>query len=261
MPKLFGMICLSCVSTSPAHSSLCRLCGLKEATCRAHIIPKLFWKRIRKEAKHLLRINMATPKETKFTQSGIWERGILCPDCDNRLGVYDEYAYQVLPETPDPANYKNLDRGVRVYHLGKIDIDRFRRFLAALLLRAGLSQDVLFRRVKLGPYEDRLRDALNDGDAPTLAAITAFVVLYQPPTFNLIQWPPFNRRIDGVNMIQFYLFPWKLLIKLDKQPFRAPFDSICFTAQNPAVAAVEDDHSPGERAALRYVASRLRSVD
>src|SRR5262245_22996206 len=117
----------------------CRLCGENDATCKSHIIPRRFYDRIKKQDSPLLDFDVRSRFKSRNTQSGIWERDILCPSCDGKIGEYDNYAYHVLPAKPDPAKLRLYPMNLRVYELGAIEVDRFRMFLASLAWRAGMA--------------------------------------------------------------------------------------------------------------------------
>jgi hypothetical protein len=142
----------------------CQLCGAAPASCKAHIIPRQFYKRIRGTGKHLYELHVEKAIERRFTQSGIWEYGILCPKCDGKLGVLDEYGYEVLPENLEQTSIKHLAPGASVYELGLIDADKFRKFLVALIWRSSRSTHEMFRFMKIGPYEKRFESILTGKD-------------------------------------------------------------------------------------------------
>ena len=156
---------------------ICKLCGLKEASCKAHIIPRQFFHRMRKSSPHLFQLTAVGQAFQKgHSQSGIWEKGILCGDCDGRLGTLDSYAYSILPPLPDSLSFFPHDPWLRTYTLGNIDVDRFKRFLVSLSWRAHHATHLLFQHVDLGPYETKFHNVLL-GTAPqaVLDAVSAVV--------------------------------------------------------------------------------------
>ncbi|HEX7470245.1 MAG TPA: hypothetical protein VF437_05860 [Verrucomicrobiae bacterium] len=70
-------------------------------------------------------------------------------------------------------------------------------------------------------------------------------------------WPPARTRFEGVNVFQFYLYPWKLILKLDKRAFNHPFDKLAITSGKPVLAVVQDFLGQREIAALRRLKQRL----
>ena len=218
----------------------CKLCGVKEASCKAHIIPRQFYHRMRKQSPHLEIYSIGTSVERSTTQSGIWERGILCAGCDGKLGQFDDYAYKVLPATLDARKFRHFAPRLSVYELGNVDVEKFQWFLVALAWRAAVARHPLFRRVKLGPYEERFRNVLLKTDLNALSSVAAVVCLFRPPNYDEILPMPHRSKYDGVNVIQFYLYPWKLLLKVDQQDFASPFDDLALAPNRPATAFVHD---------------------
>ena len=238
----------------------CKLCGVKEASCKAHIIPRQFYHRMRKKSPHLLTYNIGSSVERSTTQSGVWERGILCPKCDGKLGQFDDYAYKVLPATTDARKFHHFAPGLSVYELGNVDVEKFRWFLVALVWRAAVATHPLFRSVKLGPYEERFRNVLLKTDLNALGSVAAVVCLFQPPNYEEIFFKPLRSKYDGVNVIQFYLYSWKLLLKVDQRNFVAPFDDLALSSGRQAFAFVHDFLSQEEIKMVRSLKAAVKSM-
>jgi hypothetical protein len=181
------------------------------------------------------------------TQNGIHQNDLLCAECDNQIGQYDKYAYEVLPPKIDQKKLKSpFGHGLHIYEIGEIRVEIFRLFLVSLVWRAGIARDPMFQLVKLGEYEDRLKQILLGKKTELLDAVTAVIVLFCPPKYPNIMWSPFSSKMEGINIATFYLPPWKLLLKLDRRPFNDPFDKFALSAGKPTFAAVQDFWSKGE---------------
>ena len=180
-----------------------------------------------------------------YTQSGVHDSGILCRECDGLLGRYDNYAYTVLPEKVEATRVHHLGRGQAVVSLGRVDVKRFRLFLASLAWRAGISANPMFQLVTLGPYESRLKEALL-GKTAHLDAIGAVVFLFRPPKYADGLWSPFCRKINGVNTAVFYLPPWRLEMRLDKREFAPPFSKFAIREAAESFAVVQNYWTDGE---------------
>lgn len=237
----------------------CRICRSSPASCKAHIIPKQFYKRIRGEEKHLFELHAAEELERRYTQNGIWEQGILCPKCDERLGVFDDYAYEILPEIISPNLVKPLGPGTNLYEVGLVDINKFRRFLAALIWKSACSTHSLFRFVKVGPYLERLEKVLTGEDESLLRQLDCVLVHLMPPRYDKVLIPPYPIKCDGgINCLLFYLYPWKLIIKLDRRPFLHPFNSIVLRGGTVNYAMMTTTFTQGEIQILADVQKRIK---
>ena len=226
----------------------CKLCGEQKKLIKAHIIPKQYYRRIIHEGSkpHLLKFEIDNISNESKTQSGIYQDDLLCADCDNKIGQYDKYGYEILTRQIDDKKLQVIAKGHQVYEIGEIQIEAFRLFLVSLAWRSGIAQDQFFSLVKLGVYEERLKQILLGKKSEVLDSITAVIVLFRPPKYPDIMWSPFCSKMDGINLAIFYLPPWKILLKLDRRPFGHPFDKFALAVGKPAYAAVHDFWSIGE---------------
>ena len=224
----------------------CKLCGQRKKLIKAHIIPKQFYRRIMHGTPNLLKFEVDNVVNRSITQSGVHQNDLLCSDCDNQIGRYDDYAYEVLTRQIDEKKLHSFGRGLYVYEIGEIRVEIFRLFLVSLVWRAGIARDQMFQLIKLGSYEERLKQILLGKKSELLDSITAVIILFRPPKYPDIMWSPFCSKMDGINIATFYLPPWKIWLKLDRRPFRDPFDKFALTIGKPVYATVQDFWSKGE---------------
>jgi hypothetical protein len=234
---------------------ICRLCGKNEASCKAHIIPRKFYHRMRSGAPHLAVVDPQNPQRRLTSQSGIHEQGLLCSECDGKIGLLDNYAYTILPEFPDKTKIHPLPilKNMSIVDMGEIDLPRFFQFAVSLAWRAGISSHPFFEWVKLGSYEERLRQYLLAGIATPKPEISVLVNLFQPPEFEKIMPHPNSAKFSGRNVIVFYLYPWKLVIKLDRRPFDDSLNKMVLAADGNSIAMVQNYLTRGEIAYLNNV--------
>ena len=237
----------------------CQICGAAPASCKSHIIPRQFYSRLLGDAKHLLRLEVEETIQRGFSQSGIREQGILCPECDGRLGVFDDYAYMVLPARVSSGKTKYWVPSVTVVDMGLIDVQRFKMFLAALLWRASRSTHEMFRHVKLGSFGKRLKGVLTGKDTSWLGSADCVIVHLDPPRYDKILLQPFVEEYDGVRVVRFYLYPWKLLIKLDERPFGPVWQQLILKVGAPTHALVMNDFSRGEVEMLADLQRKIKA--
>ena len=111
--------------------------------------------------------------------------------------------------------------------------------------------------MELGPYADRLRQLLLADVSTPKPEIAVVISLFQPRDYDKIMFPPVRTRFGEVNVFQFYLHPWKLILKLDKQSFKHPFDKLALSTGSQVLALVQDFLSRGEIAALSRLKRQL----
>ena len=93
----------------------CKLCGEYKKLCEAHIIGRPFFKFLypnRVASGTLVAITRFKDEycRVRVPAVGVYDKGILCAECDNVLGRYDEYAAKMLlntkfDETPEKEAY------------------------------------------------------------------------------------------------------------------------------------------------------------
>jgi hypothetical protein len=108
-----------------------------------------------------------------FPQLGEYDENILCAECDNKLGVFDNYALKVCKEFPQ----KHTTPRDNIFEMPDVDGDSFAKFVLAVLWRASISKRPAAAAVRLGKHESIARDVLFG--AKPLNAMSAFRVLFQ----------------------------------------------------------------------------------
>jgi hypothetical protein len=121
---------------------ICKLCG-KEAILRmSHIIPRSYYKRLKKESGQLLLVSSAE-ENPKLTNSDPKER-LLCGDCEQFLSSnYEVYGTVILRQSENVI--KNDDHIV----INGFDYKRMYLFFISILWRASLSTHPTFQAVSL----------------------------------------------------------------------------------------------------------------
>jgi hypothetical protein len=99
----------------------------------AHILPRGFSRLIRADpASELLKV-AADKVGPAFPQLGETDQGILCADCDAKLGKDDGYAIDVC------RSFQPDDLKSDPFEIGSVDADRFSKFILSFLWRASIS--------------------------------------------------------------------------------------------------------------------------
>lgn len=129
----------------------CYYCKQEKDLIRAHVLPRKFY------IKDSSGVYQGIHKDGTYKnwQCGFYDRGILCGNCDNILGHYDNEAYKLLLNI-DTKKQKTDWNGIRAYHYKKeeFDYEKIRKFFIALIWRASISKKGFNGVVNLGKYED-----------------------------------------------------------------------------------------------------------
>jgi hypothetical protein len=210
------------------HDGFCRLCGKNAMLIKAHILPKGFYAPIwdygesgvpKGERVPVIVSLGETGRKPVQTQSGIWDRHILCAACDgNILGPLDKYATHLLIDTPSWMLHAQDEHGEPMLQIiESYDYQRLKLFYMSLLWRSEVTSHSFFKEVKLGPWEPRLREALLAGEPGSQEFFSVAPFCYTGD-FGKIMQNPIRQRIGGVNYVRFRYPGGGFVIKVDQRP-------------------------------------------
>ena len=135
----------------------CKYCNKTKKLCNAHIVPRNFY------------LNYKTIKYRSINDKGkykIWQCGevdknILCSDCDNLLGKYDNEVQKLLLQ--DIEKYLIFrDQNFALYEIesSHYNYEYIRLFFISLIWRASISNLDEFKYISIGKYENIASDIL-----------------------------------------------------------------------------------------------------
>ena len=169
----------------------CRLCLQEKALLRkSHIIPDFMYNGVFDEKHRLIPTevdaNTRRIRKGKPVQTGEFEGGILCNECDNNvLGGYEDYASKTLyggifsGNAPIFENFTQEKDGIIFTQCRNLDYRRFKLFLLSILWRSSICTRPFFDKVSIGPHEEMIRRMLLEGNAgsPDAYPIALFTFL------------------------------------------------------------------------------------
>jgi hypothetical protein len=153
------------------------------------------------------------------TQHGVYDPKILCADCDNKLGDYDDYAIDVCRR----FNADKILDGQGMFTLPNVDGDKFAKFVLAVLWRASISRRLEYKSVSLGPYEAVARDVLFG--TKTLSDMPQFQLMVfrynesKKLRVDGLYTAPSTVSGLGVNGWGFAVSGFRFVAKMDKRPW------------------------------------------
>jgi hypothetical protein len=184
--------------------------------------------------------------------------GILCRECDNRIGVYDNYAFQILSSHRKfEKMYQNNE--LLAWKTQDFDYKRLKLFSISLIWRAHITKRPEFRAVQLGKFAAIAREMILNGNpgSPDDFA-TVFTCLWSE-NFGLDHsWlSPFREKYSGTNVYRFQLPGYPMLIKVDSRPLCEPFRHFALNESGPLFIMARKLESSKEFGVLRANAKRL----
>lgn len=203
--------------TKTPTDSACRGPGCSNSNLiEAHIIPSSFAAFIRGDDPNVANVQL-TPHGAKnaFPQLGEYDAGILCGDCDQKLGKLDGYAIQVCRSFP-----KLAVKSGAFYEMPDVDGDMLGKFFLSIIWRASISKRPNFVEIDLGPYNDVVRDMIFS-EAPLASSTALQVALERLESIHLDAAGLFSiprpSGLGGRNGYGFMLGGFRVFVKVDKR--------------------------------------------
>lgn len=198
------------------NSMKCHLCCREKKLIKAHIIPEKFFTPLRSEKKSPILCSNTAGKYPKRSPIGIYDSAILCSKCDNYIGIWDNYAQQLLLKKFDEslAVYQGTDK--LFYKINSFDYEKLKLFFISVLWRAAISNHIFFKRIKLGPYQDEIKEMILNGDPGTPEKYPVVIAKFREPNMTAFL-DPHNDKFDGINFYRFYMTGFVIYIKVDKR--------------------------------------------
>jgi len=204
----------------------CKLCNKAGALCKAHLLPKAFFRYIYPENKiagnSIIKLE-AGQEFLKRRRVGSYDENILCSDCDNFLGSkYDEYGKKVFLDS-EPQLVHTVGEG-RLLQFGGVNAGRLKLFILSVLWRFSISGAEDARNVCIpNKFQKSLKDMLlrsDPGDADQFSVvITRYAYNGRIENLHKFFVAPYRARMDGVNFWRVSIpNGYSLFIKVDKRP-------------------------------------------
>lgn len=192
----------------------CKFCSGEHELVEAHIIPEGFWRPFR-HAGQMPRL-LSSDEHPRRIPIGVYDSTILCTRCEPRFGPWDQYAQELLHDELPQARQRRVGQLVVAYEVDDWRYDLLKLFFVSVLWRAAVSRQPFFKRITLGPFEDRALRMLTEGH-PGAPDDFAVVLAKSTTKYGRAILDPFVGRIDGINYATFYLGFYIAYIKVDKR--------------------------------------------
>lgn len=201
----------------------CKFCLKDKKLIDAHIIPRCFFEAMRDQEDNRP-FQLLSNTQNEYSQKlwiGLYDKNILCKDCEKVFQKYDNYACKILL-----SNIGNSDNdyifdpnGNKIgYKLENTDHKKLKLFFLSVLWRASASKRKEFKKVEIGLFKNNLRDMIqkdNPGGSNDFLVIVRRFVDVLGKNFLM---DPYIFKIDGINFYRFYLGAgYEFHIKVDKR--------------------------------------------
>ena len=204
----------------------CKGCNENKKLIKAHIIPESFWVGLRdgdSPPKLMTDKKCVYPKRLPI---GVYDKNILCRDCENKFQSLDDYGQQLLLRDESKQEKLTHNGNVAGYKIEKYDYNLLKLFFVSILWRASVSTHDFYDKIDIGPFEDTEKQLIWDCSAGDPEDFSCFLAKFTDENIGKLFLDPHRERRDGINYYRFYLYGYVLYIKVDKRPtpdFFKPF--------------------------------------
>lgn len=219
---------------------ICQFCKKEKKLCRAHIIPVSFYRfmypngKIEGDSLILIADNKEFVKKRRI---GLYDRTILCEECDGKLGKYDQYGKSVFLDI-EPTLIKVIESG-NAFLFQDVDPKNLKLFILSIIWRASISNLPEFKSVKFSTkFEEEIREMLIAGNVGGLndfsVVISRFGYLNFDKELRQYLQMPLAELVNGVNYYKLYLpNGYIILIKNDENPQITPLVPLTLDVKKP----------------------------
>ena len=195
----------------------CRLCLQDKMLIKAHVIPEGFFRLLRHENIAPEMYSNTPGSFPRRMQVGTYDSTILCSQCDGKMAPWDDYGQQVLIRRFSDAVKISLQGKTVAWRIEKFDYRRLKLFFISVLWRASVSKRTFYKRISLGPFEDRLRAMILNEDPGDSQEFAVVLARFEDVEITAML-DPHPEKYDGISFCRFYLSGFVVYIKVDKRP-------------------------------------------
>lgn len=179
-------------------------------TIVAHLLPKAFVQEVKSTSGEQLMIVHENLK-TKVSNTGTYDRNLLCGACDTLLGAHEGYIFKLL------KRLRALDARLNtLVPIDPVDGDVVVRFAAGIAWKFANTQPGQ-GRIDIGSYSDVLRDvSLRNGPIPVEVDVAMIRLVELDGDVYFFREPKPDRR-EQVNMVRFSVGSFLFFLKIDKR--------------------------------------------
>jgi hypothetical protein len=219
---------------------LCRFCERQKKLIDAHVIPQCLYALRKDRTKPMFTLSKDPGVHPRRSQTGEYDQSILCADCDNKLGLWDEYACDLLVEKIPRQAVKTGPNGQQCYSLLSYDYDKFKLFFLSVLWRMSISTRPLFRNVKLGAFETQLRQRLSEKDPGVPEDFAVFIYRYVDEFGSGMTLGTRPERLNGIKVYNVGLPGYLAVIKVDGRGLPLPVGPLVLARGKPLFIGIRD---------------------
>ncbi len=218
----------------------CKFCGNEKKLIKAHIIPEGFFRRQRQGKDSLELITNKTGEYNKRVQIGVYDKTIVCNDCENIWREWDDYAQKLLTEEPLNGQAWYHDDQKIAYIVNNFDYKKLKLFFISILWRASVSSHQFYSRISLGSFEKIAKDFIKNNNPGGSEDFSIILSKFSHPLSKQSTMDPYQYKNSGVNYYRFYLAGYMFEVKIDDKPTPILLSKITLSEDKPLVILCRD---------------------
>lgn len=237
---------------------ICKLCKKDKKLIRAHAIPEAFFRLLREgesAPKLMTNISGIFPKKSPI---GVYDKNILCRECEDRFEEWDDYGSRLLINELDTFTPLKQHNEIIGYQKEEYNYDKLKLFFISVLWRSSVSTHEFYRRVNLGPWEDRLSKFILDNnsgkDDENSVVLSLFVSSSGREKLKSTIMDPFREKWNGVNAYRVYFGGIVAYIKVDQRKLPQVLDQTMMRKNKPLLLVCRDLEKSNDVKAMIAVA-------
>ncbi|MFH0892176.1 MAG: hypothetical protein V1867_05340 [Candidatus Falkowbacteria bacterium] len=208
----------------------CKLCEKEfDKLAESHILAKGFFRYMYPKDDNRAFLSSNGKSRPKRIRTGYYDNEILCIECDNNLGKYDDYAISAFTRKKI-VPFPNSDQA---YLMNNVIYSKLKMFFLSLLYRASITSREEFSLINLGEhYEKTLKEMIIKEDIGEFNDFPFIIAKFE--TAQLPQdiadkslMSPYRTKIDNINFSVFRIpGGYQAYIKVDKRPLDDLFNQL-----------------------------------
>lgn len=196
---------------------ICKGCNQDRKLRESHVIPKSFFIGHRVENKSPLLMSDSINSYPKRSLIGVYDKGILCKECEDKFQEVDNYSYTLFLKNESSHIELKKSGSVFGYQVNDVNYRLLKLFFISVLWRASISTQGFYSKVQLGRYEEIAKNIIWSGCLDGTSVFN-FIVTKLNTEIGRVMLSPDRERFFGVNYYRFYMYGYVVYIKVDKLP-------------------------------------------
>lgn len=238
----------------PLPEGRCKFCGSEATLIKAHIVPAGLYDRNEGSKDAFKVISTDNPGRTTKSWTGIYDDDLVCRACEDRWDSWDSYAVKFLRNIEKLATRITHNGALIAYQADEYDYDRLKLFFLSVAWRCAASQRREFCLVELGPYQAKLKEAIENNDPDNYAGLDVSLTRFDDTKLGTALLNPHRERFDGINYLRIYMYGYTVSIKMDRRCGTVVFRPLKMTRGQPLMIGLRNfDGSPEHKLMLNMV--------